>query len=244
MAEDYIFSSSGSSSSEYVGFTTGLFTTVTQGVTCQAVAISRSPLELTGNLEKNRVTFTLPSSNSFAKSLLYDAHQENWLVTIYKNGAPKWYGRVLSTTLQGRKIAITTDSSERKISRNPTGARFSLHCWKNLYSETCGVNKAAFLTSLSGTAVGDYVTVAGGLTENFFAGGILEMNGESRRILSNSATVLQLANRLMANGVGTISLYPGCSLTSTNCTAFGNLINFGGFEYIPFVNPTDRSGIL
>lgn len=34
-----------------------------------------------------------------------------------------------------------------------------------------------------------------------------------------------------------VTLYPGCSLTVAACTLFSNVANFGGFPYIPQINP-------
>ena len=47
-------------------------------------------------------------------------------------------------------------------------------------------------------------------------------------------------------GAGTaISLYPGCDHTRETCKAkFDNLLNYGGFDWIPAKNPMGGSSIV
>lgn len=240
MAELYLFKSG----SQSVGFSPGVFSESWLGVTYIAAAISRTSLNLSGNLAKSQITFTLPNTDTFARGRVFDLPDVGWDVEIYDNYLLLWSGRIIGATLAGTKITLVTDSSEKASSRNPTGARFAMHCWKNLYSATCGAVKTDFKTTLAVTVSGTTVTLPGTEPLNKYAGGIIEKAGESRRIINNSGTTLKLATPFRDNTDGDADLYLGCNLTSKDCTKFNNLVNFGGFEYMPLLNPMERSGLL
>ena len=240
MAELYLFTDG----TQNIGFSPHLFSETWGGTLYTATAVSRSALNLSGNLAKSQITFTFPNTNVFAKRRTFDIPDIGWNVKIYQDYLHLWTGRVIGATLAGTKINIATDSTNRSISRNPTGARFALHCWKNLYSTTCGAVKANFKTTLSVSVSGRVVTLSTAQDLNKFVGGIIEKGGESRRIIWNSGTSLEIATPFESPASGNADLYLGCNLTSIDCIKFNNLVNFGGFEYIPFSNPMERSGLL
>lgn len=240
MAELYLFTDG----TQNIGFSPHLFSETWGGTLYTATAVSRTSLNLSGNLAKSQITFTFPNTNAFAKRRVFDLPGVGWDVEIYEDYVLQWSGRLIGATLAGTKINIVTDSSEKASSRNPTGARFALHCWKNLYSTTCGVVKASFKTTLAVTVSGTTVTLPGVQDLNKFAGGVIEKAGESRRILRNSGMTLEISTPFVSSASGSADLYPGCALTSVDCTKFNNLVNFGGFEYIPILNPMERSGLL
>lgn len=240
MAELYLFTDG----TQNIGFSPHLFSETWGGNLYTATAVSRSSLNLSGNLAKSQITFTFPNTNAFAKRRVFDLPGVGWDVRIYEDYVLQWSGRVIGATLAGTKITIVTDSSEKASSRNPTGARFALHCWKNLYSTTCGAVKANFKTTLAVTVSGTIVTLPGVQDLNKFAGGVIEKAGESRRIIRNSGTTLEISTPFVSSASGSADLYLGCNLTSEECTKFNNLVNFGGFEYIPILNPMERSGLL
>jgi hypothetical protein len=227
-----------------IGFSPGLFSENWNGTNFIATAISRSALSITGNLVKNQVTFTFPSTNEFARRRVFDMPGEKWGVEIYEDKTLLWTGRVIMASLAGTKITITTDSTERRDARNPTGARFALHCWKTLYSETCGAIKNNFKTTLTAIPNGTSVEISIPQELNRYAGGIIEKNGESRKIVRNFGTTLIISSPFSNNSTGSADIFPGCNLTSIHCLGFNNILNFGGFEYIPLTNPTERSGLL
>jgi hypothetical protein len=230
------------------------------GVDYVATAVTRSALNLSGNLVKSQVTFTFPNTTEFAKRKVFDLPGEAWVVEILEDYEVFWTGRVIEATLNGSTISIVADSSEKSGARNPTGARFSPFCWKTLYSANCGVDKASVRTPLTVTITGTTVTLPTAQIFNAFAGGVLEIYGgssaeESRGITGNEGTSLTLSSPFESLASGTMLvawLYPGCNLTWMNCFAFnntgygsrGNSANFGGFEFIPTSNPMERTGLI
>lgn len=231
-----------------MGFSPQLFRETWEGVVYNPTPVSRSALSLSGNLVRSQVTFTFPSTDSFAKRRVFDLPGIGWKVQIYEDKVLLWTGRVISATLLGSKINILTDSTERSDLRSPTGARFAFHCWKTLYSETCGANKAGVVTNLTVTTLDKEVILPADQILNNFAGGIIERNIsgaiESRRIVRNAGNTLWISSPFTVDETGLANLYPGCNLTSSDCLKFNNLDNFGGFEHIPLTNPMERTGLL
>jgi len=62
---------------------------------------------------------------------------------------------------------------------------------------------------------------------------------------SGTLTLMQASNSLSAaieGGPQSVTLYPGCSHTIADCRdKFNNLVNFGGFPWIPSKNPFNNS---
>lgn len=242
MKESYIFSSG----EEIFGFTPSVFSTTILGTLCVPTVVKRSEIQLTENVVKGQVNFSFLRINSFAKRCLETLFEDSVFVIIYKNSTSFWQGRLLSSSLQGNYIILTCDSGEKSTSRIPSGAKFSEHCWKILYSANCGVNKENFkstytIVSVSGLEIFFPITEV----DNYFFGGIVEFAGQKRRITFQTSTGIKISEKFTGiTPSGLIDLYPYCNLTGVGCSAFGNLINFGGFEYIPFKNPMDKTGLL
>ena len=240
---------------QIVGFSPQLFSEDWGGVTYTAVPISRSSITLAGNLIKSQVTFSFPSDSDFAKQFVFNLPGEPWTVSVYEDKVLLWLGRVITATISGAKISLVADSADRKQARNPSGARVALHCWKTLYSPSCGAVQSLHKETITVEINGLIVTLPASQPLNKFAGGIINKDGESRRITQNSDLTLELATPFSeaASATGDADLYPGCNLTSTNCGEFltiengvqvSNIVNFGGFEHIPMSNPMERSGLL
>ena len=240
MAELYRFSDGVQS----LGFSPQVLSETFNGLFYTATSVSRSALSLSGNLVKSQITFTFPSDNSFAKRRVFDLPGIGWTVEIYQDGSLLWTGRVINATLSGAKITILADSTERTNLRNPTGARFTYHCWKTLYSATCGASKEGVKVTLPVTVSGTTINLQTSQPLNTFAGGIIELSGESRKIIRSSGTQLEISSPFSSATDGNADLFPGCNLTSSACLGFNNLLNFGGFEHIPLTNPMERTGLL
>lgn len=242
MAELYRFTNGLQS----IGFSPHLLSETWGGLVYTAASISRSALTLSGNLVKSQVTFTMPSTNAFGRRRVFDLPGEGWGVEIFEDKVLLWTGRVINATLSGTKITITTDSTERTDSRNPTGARFALHCWKTLYSPTCGADKNLRKVTLPVTVSGKFLTLVTPVIPNLYAGGLVEKLGESRKVVRNTDLVLEMSSAFSTDAAvaGNADLFPGCNLTSSACLGFANILNFGGFEHIPLTNPMERTGLL
>jgi len=141
-------------------------------------------------------------------------------------------------------------------------ARYQKGCRHALYSAKCGVVKAdqavsANLIGQSGfelTVELEQDSVAGSIQDSTndtdltrFAGGIVELSdGTMRFVLSVSGSTLTLLSPFSTIDVDSIeipvTLFPGCAHNVTDCRdKFDNLLNYGGFPFIPEKNPFSNS---
>lgn len=164
-----------------------------------------------------------------------------------------WIGRVKS---QMQKASIVEQACEPAFTGIQTAGlrrRWQINCPHVLYAVgSCNLAAApqkvvATLTAASGFTVSSAAFVlSGGLS---FAGGYLEwLSGrgyfERRTIDSVSLTTLTLAYGSPDLVAGLeVNAYPGCRHNSDDCTAFGNILNYGGALYIPLKNPMDGNPV-
>jgi hypothetical protein len=130
-------------------------------------------------------------------------------------------------------------------------------CQHMLYGDRCGVNSELANNKLSTTIasvsararfvdIADTTINGNTITNKTFQGGKVTIGTETISIVSSTllggggGTRLFLAwwsTALVASA--SIAVYRGCLRTVSDCdTIFSNLANFGGFPYIPDVNPT------
>lgn len=241
MAELYEFSDS----MEFFRFSPSILDKSFGGETYTATNIKRSEIQITKALLKSQVSFTFPKSHSFAAKVLNEVRDKSLEVTIYKDSLVFWSGRVVSAKLSSTSVQVTCDNSENAETQTANGARFSYQCWKGVYDDNCTLVRADWEQSFSTTTVLDSVEVPiSDLTAHEFDNGIAIMSGQERRILRNSTTTVVLVYPFTGVLTGTILLAPGCDLSKTNCQKFNNLVNFGGFPWIPVKNPMDRVGLI
>jgi len=242
MSELYLFNDGTTN----FAFTPTLFSKTLNAITYSPAIVKRSKLVLTDNLAKAKVIFTFSKTNSYARSLIQNYSERINTIVIYKDEAQYWHGQVLSVKSSITSIEIACVPLENVLKRKTKGQQLSLHCWKRMYDTNCGLLKADFVVTYTGQTIVSRIFTVGTLTEadNFFSNGFAEMNGQSRRIITQIGTTITLAEAFQGIQIGTLSLYPVCNLTETSCNSFGNLLNHGGFARIPTKNPTGKTGLL
>jgi hypothetical protein len=97
------------------------------------------------------------------------------------------------------------------------------------------------------------IAAAAAYSDGYFVGGMLRApEGTLSYIIGHvgsSITVQRLSYDLVssiADGFPfNITLYPGCSHDRATCNSkFNNLLNYGGFDFIPVKNPMDGGSIV
>jgi hypothetical protein len=161
-------------------------------------------------------------------------------------------GRVLNSEFLGATSELHCEPVLTSVQRNGLRSYYQRQCPHILYESPCNVNKENFksivvVTSVAGLDVG----VTGTLEVDKFAGGMMSWNSPAglqwRTITGNVANSVKVNfpfmpitdkfGRSLVNGTS-ITLYPGCQHTVTDCTnRFNNLANYGGFPFIPIDNP-------
>ena len=242
MAELILFNDS----ETYYGFTPAITSSVLSGITYAPTIITRNNISLTENFSKGVLTFTFLRSHYFAKRLLSELPEIPIAVTLYKSGTPYWLGRVSAAKASGISISIDCESIYTTLARSGLRATMCLNCRHLLYSNNCTVLQESYANSYSGiTATSTVISIPLIVTADYYNAGMAVMNGQRRRIVSNTTTSITLASPFTGAQLGVITLYPGCDLTETMCrTRFNNLANYGGFARIPPKNPFASNWVL
>jgi hypothetical protein len=155
-----------------------------------------------------------------------------------------WTGRVrgFSATDRGVKIQVPSIFS-LALAGEVTNAYYQVPCNHVLYGPRCTVDADAnkFVTTVQ-TYDGTNISVIGEpTTDNDLVGGelVCPRTGERRRILSNAGSAITVGYQFVDLQPGDeVFLYRGCDHSLETCKAkFNNVINHGGFKYIPPDSP-------
>ena len=122
---------------------------------------------------------------------------------------------------------------------------YSNLCNHMLYDARCGIQEtaAAWQKTLTCTAASsNVITVpgSGAFGSDFFEGGFVQCEGDYRLIVDQSGDNLVLFTPFSISPVGkTVKVNAGCKhrLAEDCRDKFNNLVNFGGFPFVPLKNP-------
>lgn len=213
--------------------------------------VKRGNITQTGDVKKKGISLVFPRSNELAGSFLGFAPEGITTVTVYRGHfddvdvewVSYWKGRVLLAKAAENEITLECESVFSSLKRPGLRARYELSCRHTVYSTGCTLSMSSFLTSglvlgVDGTQI--TVAEAAGLSDGYLTGGILQSEtGDLRSIVSHVGSSITVSRTFNENiGNQTVQLHPGCDKLKATCISkFDNLLNFGGFPYIPSRNP-------
>ena len=216
-------------------------------------SIENTEVNQSNELAKDPVKITLPRDNTLADSFLAGSPDEITTVTIFRlheGTAPVayWKGRVAGSSISGDAVTLNCENIFTSMRRTGLRARYQRNCRHALYSDQCGIALYEYADVATATAASGYtVTVeinSNSRADGYYNGGILD-DGFGKRYITrhvgSTLTLMQPSRYLITemDSAGlSITLYPGCAHTPADCeTKFDNLLNYGGFPYIPNKNP-------
>jgi uncharacterized phage protein (TIGR02218 family) len=217
-----------------------------------------------GQVTKSQLDVSFPLEDSFAQHVINSAVDAVIKLTIYskdESGAyfTEFRGRFSTTSLDGEdQIKITFEnvfSSNRQVGVRPL---FQRSCRYGVYNGGCKLNINTFKAAGTVTAMsadGRTVTCTGANAQPdgyYTAGVIIFSDGTMRYISShvgNTLTLIRssdtLNSQFAASGPVAVFIAPGCTQQTDICgSRFGNVLNFGGFPYIPLKNPMSGNSIV
>lgn len=228
------------------------------GYVWQPALLKRSGIDYSA--EKSRSNLKLDVSRQFEIADLYRIMPPSEVILLavyrYHEGdnevAIIWTGRILAVEFAGSLATITCEPVTTSLKRTGLRRLYQRTCPHVLYGSACRVDKANFmltatLTTVYGTALG--CSAFGLYPDRFFAGGYIEFeyNGvvERRFITVHTGTQITINVPLIGLESGSsVKVYAGCDHTKQTCKdKFNNLLNYGGFPYIPQKNPFGGNGI-
>ena len=216
-----------------------------------AIPIMRNEVEQTNDISRSDIRITIGVDTELSHIYMTDPPDGITTVTIFRGHVglgeyiTMWKGRVVSVTYSAEEATINCESIFTSLKRYGLLAKFQYLCRHALYGSGCGIGEGSFTIGATVTSINGVELTLGGISSsNYLLGGILHVGGSMRQILGHSGNVISI-NRVVAslevNDAVTVSL--GCNHTVEHCKGiFNNLVNYGGFPYIPTTNPFAELG--
>lgn len=219
------------------------------GNTYVATAIGRQKIELNSEATKQNLTIEcgrdLPMLAAFSGVPV--------TVTVFRaygaDLAVIWKGRVITKSFAGETASINCESVFTSMKRPGLRRKYQILCPHVLYGEGCNVNRGLYEQAcvvVSATGLTVTVDTVGGKADQWFKAGYLQFGSHYRTINSQVGVVLTMDRPLALVATNALTIYPGCKHDIGDCTdKFDNLLNFGGWPWIPTINPfSDLGGRL
>lgn len=179
-------------------------------------------------------------------------------------------GRVARTKRDASKITLTFETLYTSLERLGLRRKYQRSCPHVLFHRaTCKLNKDdwskfAWVVDNSLDMREFNLRIIENVAGGVIAGGMISYENNVMRFVTgqhgSKITLIreceELANDVTATGWGNlwggsawhqvkIEIYPGCSRTTDDCNIkFSNLLNYGGFPFIPFKNPFGGTSIV
>jgi len=218
------------------------------GNTYTASSIRHQSINQSGQLERVTLEVVFPKSSTFAQTFFTPNYSNVQTLTILRfhhevtsGFEVMWKGRVISYEARDDEIVLTCESVQTTMRNAGLRGKFHRTCRHALYDDNCGVDINSFYTSLSISSIDgfDITFSSTGQDDGYYKGGVMEKDGEFTFIRSDVSNVLSVQYLIEGLTAGdTVRIAPGCDLTKETCVnKFNNVVNFGGFPYIPNKNP-------
>jgi len=229
-----------------------------------AKPISHSDVKQSDDASKNSVKIETPVEEGTISDLFLGWFPDQIVTMSIRRGhvgetetLVYWKGRVSSHKLKESVLELNCESMFTSMKKSGARARYQRTCRHALYGRGCNVDKSLFavagsVDNMEGNtlnAVGAELQASG-----WFTGGIIEFpDGSYRSIVSHSGSAITLNrpirylsdNLIPGTNTVDVTLYPGCDRTIATChNKFNNLLNQGGFKWIPSNNPMGGSSIV
>lgn len=228
-------------------FTSGNREVVFNNETYTPVAMGRSDIISVSELSKANLDVTVTLNNAVAFRWLNTVIDSNITLVLFKQvdgvTTVDWQGRLSAVKAKKAEVILSFESILTAMRRTGLRKRYQRTCPYALYGRGCLISKEAFAIAGTVTAVnGLTLTVAEAAlqTDGFYQGGIIENpNGDLRFITQHIGDQLTLSRALIGiEPSASVRIFPGCDRTRSVCDArFDNIVNFGGFPFIPPKNP-------
>lgn len=225
------------------------------------IPVGRTEVETRKELVRANIELTVPLDNIMGLKWLADHGEMFVFLTIFEratNGdiSVVWKGRLVNTVPGMTNIMLRFESVFTSLRRSGIRARYQKSCRHALYGPRCRLNAEDFavagtLTAATGTVV--TVTQAALQPNGYYVGGMLRSpDGVLSFIVDHVGTqiTLQTISYSLVSNMSegfpvAVQIYPGCDRNRQTCIdKFNNLLNYGGFDWIPEVNPVGGTSIV
>lgn len=225
--------------------------------TFEPLAFTRTAVEISSQLTTQlTVDIALPLDSAAARRIavrnpprvqvnILRGHVGDDLATEFEY---EWRGIATAFSTKRGMVTIKTQSVlQAKMQSRKGGKTYTYSCQHRVYDARCGLSEAGFqTTAVVSRIAGPLVTVnsTGRAAGALVAGTALNVRtGEQIPIFNNTTNTLSLVYAFADVLPGdTLTLTLGCDNKFATCvTRFNNVINFGGYRYMPDENPFSLS---
>lgn len=226
----------------YYRYTSGSITIDKGGNDFVPETIRRSPTVQTDDLVRANVQIVTVRDNPFVVAAL--ASPQPATVTLFGEytgaaWATIWLGRCVGYQMRGAECTIATESLFTHLQRTALYPRYQLLCRHVLFDGGCGLTAATYKYAGTVSVVdGTTITIPGldGEVNGYYTGGYVKFGSYDYRTITdhtgNDIEIYSTVPGLAASE--SADVYPGCDHTESECdTKFSNILNYGGFPWIP-----------
>lgn len=231
---------------------------VVSSVTYEAMpGIERSRISQGPEDRDSVLSITLPGSNPFVRPYIASAPSERATVEIKRFHRTDTPTPQVVTIFEGRVKAVNFDGDGGRIAKVAVEPlvgsvarpipRFTYQglCNHIVYDDFCQADdtSASFRATLTITAVSGNVLTIPGLSSygnGWFTGGLVEINGgaDARLIIAHTGNDITLHLPFPVSPLNEQAVVlAGCAHDISTCKSkFDNVINYGGFAFVPTIN--------
>jgi len=241
--------------SDQYRYTSAEGTVTASGVDYTPVPLKRGNPVQSREQKTTALTITLPSDDAAVTPFIAIQPSSRMLITIRRvqlDSVPAvtivvFEGYVASIAFRGETAELRCIPFNELFTREMPRFQYQGLCNHVLYDGGCTL-AAGGAFKHSGSVLGvtgrDVNVQSLPTSGDPFVGGYLEIPGgsEQRLIVAQSGTIVTLLMTFRANiSGGTIDAFFGCDHTPETCSQkFSNIINYGGFPFVPTVNPFEQ----
>jgi uncharacterized phage protein (TIGR02218 family) len=216
------------------------------------IQIERGKVEVNTEMERSPIKIKIQRNAELLTNFVTFPPTEIMTLTIsrfHKNDTPTpevavvWQGRVLSAEWQGSQATLDCEPVFTSLKRPGLRRKYQAQCPHILYGAECKLDRFVYdvtdnLTAVSGSVIS---APAFAISVDYFFGGYVDFGNRLFRSIigDDGAGNLTLSVPMTELEIGsTLTAFPGCAHDLDACeNKFNNVINYGGFPYVPAVNP-------
>jgi len=217
------------------------------------IQITRGAIEQNQEMERQPLNIKIARDADVLENFVAFPPTEIMTVTIFRfhqndGGTPEtvtiWQGRVLSAQWSGSQATMHCEPVFTSLKRPGLRRKYSAQCPHILYGAECAINNTSFQQIATLSLITNGVDLfSADLIDSldfYFGGYIVFDNREFRTIVGDDGVgTITIASILTELEVGSVvTAFPGCAHDLLDCEVkFDNVVNYGGFPYVPDINP-------
>lgn len=236
-------------------YTSGAIAVTIGGTTWEPLAISRTAHEQSQEDQDQQVEVRLPASTAICRYFIASVPGQSVNVTVQRLQVldvgetlmVMYTGVVQSVSfVDGGEVAVLSIvTAQAAFSKAVPRDVYSSVCNHILFDSRCALSEAAWRVTAEVLAiVGNVLTIDGldGEADGYYQAGFIELTGSApdfRVILDHTGEDVTVALPFGTSPLGElVRVYAGCDHSPDTCQSkFDNVINFGGFPFVPTKNP-------